>query len=122
MFEWYGGGPEFPRKIIGIDENNNQIELYPPILYGYQCGAEGVEMKNTVFTLVLSLKATMREAQKVMEEKYKLAGTETRVWYRFRNTHSWIQENDLSRTVEGLQLSDGDNLMLEPFTNSISGL
>ena len=118
LLEWYGGGPEFPREIISIDEKNNQIELYPPILYGYLCGSEGVELKNTVFILVLSLKATMKEALSLMEKEYK-KNAKTRIWYRFRNTHNWIEESILNRTVEGLQLSDGDNLMLEVLEGSI---
>jgi ubiquitin carboxyl-terminal hydrolase 4/11/15 len=118
LLEWYGGGPEFPRKIISVDQNRNQIELYPPILYAYLCGVEGFESKDTVFTLVLSLKATMKEVLRLMEAKYK-KNTQTRIWYRFRNTHNWIQETDLDKTIEGLQLSDGDNLMLEVHGGSI---
>lgn len=115
--EWYGGGPEFPRKIISLDNNKYQVELYPPILYGYLCESPETDIKSSVTTLVLSSMITIAEVKIIMERKYNKNTFNTRIWFRFRNTYKWILENDLKKTVQEIKASEGDNFMLEAMAN-----
>jgi hypothetical protein len=108
LVEWYGGGPEFPREVI----NNNQIELYPKVLYGYLCGTDGSEVKESADAFTISCKKAMKDIRKLLKNRFNKYGR-TSVWYRLRNTYNWIKVEDYNKTVEEIEMFDGDSLMLE---------
>lgn len=112
LIEWYGGGPEFPRRRI----NGNQIELYPRVLYAYLCGSYGIELKQSASAFIMSCKRTMREVRRILRSHYNRSG-KSNLWYRPRGTFAWTKIDNLDLTIEGIEAFDGDHIMLELMYN-----
>ena len=113
LIEWYGGGPEFPREII----NNNQIELYPKVLYGYLCGSNGFEIKKSADVFTISCKKKMMDIKELLKDKYNKNG-KANLWYRLGSTYKWTKVEDYNKTVEDIGMFDRDSLMLEVMNDS----
>lgn len=110
--EWYGGGPEFPRRIVSTRQGL-QIELYPPILYGYLCGPKGHETKESGFPFVSNPRTTLGEVVCTLKRKYNTADEETRLWFKKRTSFKWTKKEDMKETIGKLEAFDCDSLMLE---------
>ena len=53
LFKWYGGGPEFERRVI-LNGATATIELYPPIIRAVLCSNQGQPIQENEKLMIFS--------------------------------------------------------------------
>lgn len=113
FFDWYGGGPEFLRKVIYNNDGKKNIELYPPMLYMMQTKEDGTPNDSSIIPYLFSNKSKIKEVTEIMKKKFQIGNEEVRIWYRLRATSHWKLAISKETTIEDNGLSYGDKLLLE---------
>jgi len=84
--EWYGGGPEFPRKVI-FHNGVPTIELYPPLVTALLAGRDGHPVTDSQRTLFVSQAMKLNEVfLKICESYNQLHTKDTRLWFKEEGT------------------------------------
>jgi hypothetical protein len=82
LFQWYGGGPVFPRKVI-INNMIPSIELYPPLINSMLAGTDGNPIQDSARTLFVSIAMKLSEVFfKVCERFNYISTKDARVWFK----------------------------------------
>lgn len=89
FMQWYGGGPQFPRKVI-LNHAIPTIELYPPLITSVLSGPEGHPIPNSARTLFVSIAMKLSEVfLKICESFNYISTKDTRLWFK-EGGKDWI--------------------------------
>eukprot|EP00455_Lapot_gusevi_P009468 TRINITY_DN1423_c0_g1_i5.p1 TRINITY_DN1423_c0_g1~~TRINITY_DN1423_c0_g1_i5.p1 ORF type:complete len:919 (+),score=331.64 TRINITY_DN1423_c0_g1_i5:79-2835(+) len=106
---WYGGGPDFPRKVIAIGlQRMCQIEMYPVILQVVRADAEsGEPLPDTAQLLLFSKRDSLKSVLESLaaesadsKEEAKNVEAEWRVWLKEGEGWKLAEANQLALLLE----------------------
>jgi ubiquitin C-terminal hydrolase/Ca2+-binding EF-hand superfamily protein len=109
---WYDGGPAIPRAVVS-DPQGHFLELYPLAIKVCSCDSRGKPLRLER-DMLFSRTATSQQLLEHLSEMLKVEPERVRLWdYADRN--DWMKQKPLDprRTLEELQLQDGQLILLE---------
>ena len=118
---WYGGGSEYPRKVI-IHNSIPSIELYPPRITCVLADAEGKPVSDSQRSLFVSTAMTLSEVHlKICESFNYISTRDTRLWIKdgqqAEGQNQWRKvqgsPDEVSKPKEDFIAIEGDLFMVE---------
>lgn len=122
FIEWYGGGPEIPRKVIIGKDSKPSIELHPPLISFMLCGNDGKLINDSVRTLFVSCTNKLSEVFLKISESFNFISTDSsRLWLKSEDDKTtWIlfSDDDMNKKIEDIDISPNDIFILEMKINN----
>ena len=132
LFDWYGGGPSFPRKVAFalptrklssfrsvVAPSFASLELYPPLILVLMCSERGVPVRHLTKRFFVSRSDTCADLLDQLAKRLANRATQpgkSRLWHR-RNGEDWelIQSDDPRRIDDFVDsvTTDAGAFMLE---------
>lgn len=121
---WYGGGPEFPRKVVSIGEEPNKIkrvEIYPVFLEIYKGNMKStksfqMDLNKRVFSSIYCKQENFLKVKESACKHYHLSQKTCRIWIKDDDIWRLIVDNDYS--LEDLRITSGDVFIIEELDSS----
>eukprot|EP00931_Biecheleriopsis_adriatica_P059602 TRINITY_DN35688_c0_g1_i2.p1 TRINITY_DN35688_c0_g1~~TRINITY_DN35688_c0_g1_i2.p1 ORF type:complete len:2117 (+),score=462.65 TRINITY_DN35688_c0_g1_i2:173-6523(+) len=123
LVEWYGGGPAIPRKVICMGQDNQpQVELYPPLVLVVVAGKNGQPLPQFSRRFFISRQSTLGETLSMLAEKLSKPADRSRLWHRAKG-EQWrlVQQQELSSVLDEFlegKVWDAGAIMLETQTET----
>ena len=112
LVSWYGGGPSIQRKVIPLDNDACELELYPVHLRICNCDPKG-KTTDGHSDVLFSKTAKVRDILKHLSDFAHIDISRVRLWnYASSNLQDQLQLTS-EQTVAQAKLQDGQFLLLE---------
>eukprot|EP00930_Biecheleria_cincta_P011970 TRINITY_DN11519_c0_g1_i2.p1 TRINITY_DN11519_c0_g1~~TRINITY_DN11519_c0_g1_i2.p1 ORF type:complete len:2103 (+),score=364.03 TRINITY_DN11519_c0_g1_i2:537-6311(+) len=102
LVEWYGGGPALPRKVICMGQDNqSQVELYPPLVLVVVAGKDGQPLPQFSRRFFISRQSTLAETLSMLAEKLLKPPDRSRLWHRSKG-EQWrlVEQSQLALVMD----------------------
>jgi len=100
LMEWYGGGPAILRKVICMGEDQQpQVELYPPLVLVVVAGENGQLLPQFSRRFFISRQSSLAEVLQMLADKLNKTAERSRLWHRVKG-EQWRVVSSMSMTLE----------------------
>eukprot|EP00429_Kryptoperidinium_foliaceum_P036408 CAMPEP_0176166284 /NCGR_PEP_ID=MMETSP0120_2-20121206/85042_1 /TAXON_ID=160619 /ORGANISM="Kryptoperidinium foliaceum, Strain CCMP 1326" /LENGTH=828 /DNA_ID=CAMNT_0017503817 /DNA_START=67 /DNA_END=2549 /DNA_ORIENTATION=+ len=100
LVEWYGGGPAIMRKVICMGQDQQpQVELYPPLVLVVVAGESGQPLPQFSRRFFISRQSSIAEVLQMLAEKLTRPIERSRLWHRSKGDQ-WRLVEQMSATLE----------------------
>lgn len=100
LVEWYGGGPVILRKVICMGQDQQpQVELYPPLVLVVVAGENGQPLPQFSRRFFISRQSSLAEVLQMLAEKLSKPVDRSRLWHRVKG-EQWRPVQQMSATLE----------------------
>jgi len=116
LYSIYGGGPSFERKVIQNNQSLPMIELHPPLIQSLLCSNDGIPIRESQKSIVLSVTNKLSEVLLKLCELYKIVNTsQARLWHKSEEDQNWELFTEMDKPIgdSEIDLSDSIVFMVE---------
>lgn len=121
LVEWYGGGPAILRKVICMGQDQQaQVELYPPLVLVVVAGESGQPLPQFSRRFFISRQSSLEEVLGMLAEKLSRPADRSRLWHRTKG-EQWRLVQQMAVTLEEFlegKVWDAGAFLLETMTAS----